>query len=392
MSVESEPHTTWLGRGSVQRLPEALAALSARAPEAPTHVFFVTGGSSYARCGARETVDAAVSQYKVTQLESLADDPLIEDVERAVELYRREVGDAPCIALAVGGGRVIDTAKLVAIFAAQSEAASVCVRDSLPLAAATTPLIAMPTTAGTGSEATHFATLYVGEAKHSIAHTSIRPRVAIVDAGLTDSVPPAVTAATGLDALCQAVESLWANRADDASRAFARRAVALIVPRLEAAVHRPTPEIRDALAEAANLAGRAIDVSRTTACHAMSYPLTIRWGVPHGHAVALTLGEMIVHNAAVSAEDVWDPGGLARARAKVEEVIHLLDCSTAQQARARVQAMIADAGLATRLSQLGVADKADRDFIAGQVNLERLRNNPRALTRPQIDAILERLA
>jgi alcohol dehydrogenase len=147
----------------------------------------------------------------------------------------------------------------------------------------------VPTTAGTGSEVTRFATFYHDGRKVSLDADEVRPDVAIVDPALTDGCPPWLTWCCALDALAHAVESFWSTRATPRSREFAARALEALVPVLAAGGTIPATAGRDALSRAATLAGRAIDITRTTAAHAFAYPLTARLGVPHGHACALHL-------------------------------------------------------------------------------------------------------
>jgi alcohol dehydrogenase class IV len=153
------------------------------------------------------------------------------------------------------------------------------------------PLIAIPTTSGTGTEATCFAVVYIDKTKYSLKHSSILPDYTIIDPTLTHAMPPLVTAATGMDALAQAIESYWGVKSTHESQAYAREAITLTLAYLKAACQNEV-EARDAMSRAANLAGKAINLTETTACHAVSYPITSYFNVPHGHAVALTLASM----------------------------------------------------------------------------------------------------
>ena len=146
------------------------------------------------------------------------------------------------------------------------------------------------------------------------------------------------------------------------------------------------------MCEAANWAGRAIDISKTTACHALSYGLTIRWDVPHGHAVGTSLGEMLVFNAEVSEADVVDPRGIAHVREVMAEVIRLLGARDAADARGRFNALMGRLGLALDLNTLGAGRAEDRQWLASQVNVERLGNNPRRMGARELDALLSRIA
>src|SRR5207248_4789041 len=125
--------------------------------------------------------------------------------------------------------------------------------------------------------------------KYSVCHEFLLPDIAIVDPILTHKMSPRLTAITGMDALSQAIESYWSIHSTEESKGYAREAIRIIVDQLPKAVNEPTNDSRLAMARASHLAGKAINVTRTTAPHALSYALTSRFGVPHGQAVSLTL-------------------------------------------------------------------------------------------------------
>jgi alcohol dehydrogenase class IV len=224
------------------------------------------------------------------------------------------------------------------------------------------PLYCAPTTAGSGSEATHFAVVYIGREKYSLAGEALLARAVAVDPLLSASMPPYLTACSGFDAVCHAVESWWARGADAESRGYAARALKLLLPNIEEAVTAPTPHARRNMAEGAYWAGRAINVSKTTAPHAFSYHLTSAYSIPHGHAVALALGTFWRVN-----EPAIPPGLLAA-----------LGQPSAGEAGRFWRDLMERCGLETRLSVLGVEPEAAEE-MAKSVNAERLGNNPVAL-------------
>lgn len=210
--------------------------------------------------------------------------------------------------VAVGGGSVIDSAKALAL-ALSPTAAGVPLRQLIANGAqypfgTSLPLYALPTTAGTGSEVTPFATVWdhAAQRKLSLAGPAMFPRFAWVDPELTDGLALDVTLATGLDAINQAAESIWNKHMTPITEAFAQRALVLgfdALPRLLNDAH--DGEARDAMAQASVLSGLAISQTRTALCHSMSYPLTAHFGVPHGWACAFTMPEVLRLNR--SADD-----------------------------------------------------------------------------------------
>jgi alcohol dehydrogenase class IV len=377
---------TWLAAGATRRLSEALATL----PDAA--IVLVTGRGSYLRSGASDAIEPQLEGRKVHRFTDFSPNPTVQEVEAGLALVREASLDAAPIIIGVGGGSPMDMAKLLAAAAAQERPLAEVLAEGLSLAPTEATLILLPTTAGTGSEATHFATVYNGTQKYSVAHPSLRPRWAIVDSNFAASLPPAITASTGIDALCQGIESLWAVRSTEVSRKNARRAIELAMEHLETAVLAPTPQARLGMCEAANLAGKAIDISKTTACHALSYGLTIRWDVPHGHAVGTSLGEMLVFNSHVEASNVIDPRGVEHVQAVIKAVVELLGGRDAEDARDRFAQLMDRLGLERKLGPLGAGAPDDRAWLAASVNLERLGNNPRRMNAGDLDALLERIA
>ena len=253
------------------------------------------------------------------------------------------------------------------------------------------PLVAVPTTSGSGSEATHFAVVYIERKKYSVAHRSLRPSVAIVDPLLTYGLSPRLTAIAGMDALCQAIESLWSVGSCAESESWASEAVTLIMAILEVAVLKPTPASRESMSRAAHLAGKAIDITKTTAPHALSYALTTEYGIPHGHAVALTLGSLLEFNFNVSDENSNDSRGASHVREVLKTICSLMGARDCAESRESIGRLMDSIGLETHLGPLGITTPLMCATLAARVNPERLANNPRLATREQLSELLAQL-
>jgi alcohol dehydrogenase class IV len=289
-----------IGPGVVGQLPEVLG--SAR------RVLVVHGRSSFragAAAAAVDRLDADVRRYA-----GVRPNPALGQVREAVALAREYAPDA---VVGIGGGSAMDVAKCVAVLAGCTgdPEAYLLEPGSIP-ASRTTMLVQVPTIAGSGSELTSFATVYIGYRKRSIDHPSARADHVLIDPDLAATVPAPMAAASALDALAQAVESAWAVAATPESRGLAVRALETLTPVLDAATTQGTfsdPALRTELARGAALAGAAINISRTTAAHALSYALTARHGIVHGAAVGLHLRWLISHNAAATDADTRHPDG-----------------------------------------------------------------------------------
>ncbi len=294
--------------------------------------------------------------------------------------------------LALGGGSCMDVAKVGALAAGEPARAEHLVRgEGLGRGAGGAgtgplPVVAIPTTSGTGSEATHFSAIYVDGHKVSVAHPGMRPRGVILDAGLHVAMPRLVAATTGLDALCQATESLWSAGSTDASREHARTAQGLIRPNLTASVLTAARDTRAAMMLGAHLAGQAINISKTTAAHALSYELTTRFGIAHGLGVALTLGHVAAYNAGLTEADCTHPAGPAAARAGVIEACRGLGAEPEDAAK-HLRGLLTGLGLPATLEAAGV-DRAALEPMAEAADTVRLSNNPRRLGPAGAHAIL----
>ena len=224
--------------------------------------------------------------------------PTVENVDSLVALIREEGAD---MIVAIGGGSPMDCAKAAACLASTDEAS---VRpfhsEGRKFGAESLPLIALPTTAGTGSEVTPFAVLDDTEKgiKGPIAANALYPMLALVDPELTYSLPLFVSAATGLDALCHAIEGYWSKNHQPICDSLAKEAGRLIFGHFERVCTAPDDtEARTALSYAALLAGMAFQLPKNAMVHACSFPLSKRYHLCHGAACAFTLEFALFLNA-----------------------------------------------------------------------------------------------
>ena len=218
--------------------------------EGKSDIVLVTGRVSYLACGAAEFFGPCLAEKLIAQLTTVGENARAEDVEAK----RCELPEKVDAYIAVGGGTVIDTTKLLR-----------GLDGELP------PFLAMPTTAGTGAETTRFAVYYDHGKKMSADDVRYLPTDQLLIPEFTATQTPYQKASTEFDAYAQAVESLWAVGATDESRGYARKALDLMAAGEQML--------------GSYWAGRAIDISRTTAAHALSYYMTATYGIPHGHAV-----------------------------------------------------------------------------------------------------------
>jgi alcohol dehydrogenase class IV len=352
-------------------------------------ILMVSGRKSYEASGAKEFLEQAPGVEVATVFSDFDVNPDYEDVQRGLDTFRKVSPD--CL-LAVGGGSVLDMAKLIRFFGASNIPLSTDLQR-LPenLHCKSVPLLAIPTTAGTGSEATCFSVLYKKKIKYSVEHPAMLPDAALLIPQLTESQSPYQTACSGYDALAQAIESYWAVGATPESKAWAAAALGLCVDHLENVVRNPSFESREGMLLAAHWAGRAINISRTTAAHALSYTLTAHYGLPHGHALAMLLPIVFKLNANAGTDDILN-GSLNRKRLNqtIKELCRFMHCDSANDALNYVQRLSELLGLTGRWLVDGHHDVASvRSHIVDDVNVERLANNPLRLDRKHLCRIAD---
>ncbi len=367
-------------RFHLSQLSELLGKLKTKS------LFLVADATAFEHSGARQCVTPQLEGLHVTTFTEFEPNPKYDDVLVGLDAFRSSGADTM---LAIGGGTAIDVAKLIGTFAVSAGSPRSIILKSQPLSGTPCPLIAVPTTSGTGSEATQFAVVYLDGVKYSVDDPRLLPTYCILDGSLTAQLPPQITAHSGLDAFAQAIESMWSVRSTESSFRNAYEAASLALTHLKAAVDSSCPTAREAMIKAAHLAGRAINQTRTTAPHAISYSITSGYGVPHGQAVALTLGPMLEYNAGVTEADANDPRGSAHTRDRIQKILELLNCETPAEGKRRIQEFIESLGCQSRLSSFGIQTPEQLRDIATQVNVDRLNNNPRKISEEQLIRLLE---
>ena len=344
-------------------------------------LFLVTGGASWEASGAADFFSPLLNGMVVRHLRVAAANPDIEALRTALSFFEED----PCnLIMAVGGGTPLDTAKLVNFFSSTGQRPGEYLKGirSETECSGFLPFLAVPTTAGTGSEATHFAVLYDGLVKHSVGDSRIRPGYVFLNPAFTFSLSPYVAACTGFDALAQAMESLWAVGSTGSSRKDSRESLRIGSRVLRSVVLAPEAESRSAMLRAAYLAGRAIDVAKTTAAHAFSYCLTARYGLPHGHAVATFLPEVLGQNGTAPADRVTDPRGEGLLRQVVEEILNVLGCETVDEGVRSLYALREATGLTDSwMEAKGLSFDVVYAHAFAEANVLRLSNNPVRLAR-----------
>lgn len=206
--------------------------------------------------------------------------PRFESVIKGIQFYREQSCDS---IIAIGGGSAIDVAKCIKKYNKASLDTFFIKTDIYD---ESIPFMVIPTTAGTGSEVTKYAVIYYEGEKQSITDERCKPDTVLLDGSLIDSLPLCQKKVTMMDALCHAVESFWSVNSNSMSKKYSSEAISMILDYKDMYLaNERVGNINMLLAS--NIAGKAIDITQTTAGHAMSYKLTSLFNIHHGHAVGL---------------------------------------------------------------------------------------------------------
>lgn len=343
-------------------------------------IFLVTGKSSYDASGAKAMLEAVLKIRQVVRFNNFSTNPNIKDVYLGANRLR----DAdPDVIIAVGGGSVIDMAKLLnGLSSHPDESFKNLIQDQNPDISKHRPIAVIPTTAGSGSEATHFAVVYMDQKKFSLAHENLMPDLALICPPLTYNLPQYTAASSAVDALSQAVESLWARQATPLSRYYAEKAIKLIWPSIKGAVKQQNKTAKNHLLLGSHFAGKAINISKTTAPHAMSYPLTINHGLSHGHAVGILVGRFLILHSLTKFNDTH----LNKA---MSQLCDYFECNRPEELSNKWYELLEHIGLEINLNKLGINDVTDKQRIVENANMERLRNHPIQITSRIVYDILD---
>jgi len=342
----------------------------------PLSIFLVTGKKSYSKCGAEGKLESILKNYKYTRFYDFEENPKIEDVEKGVEIFNKYRCD---LIIAVGGGSVIDIAKLVNFFSKKNKPFTSLFKSFLNKEDKH-PFVAIPTTAGAGSEATHFAVVYANKLKYSIADNNLLPQMVLIDHSFLKSQPKYQMTVSGLDAFCQGIESFWCVNSNEESLEFSRKAIAYSWSNLKKAID--GEDVLDDLAKASYFAGKAINITKTTGPHSLSYGFTTNYGISHGHAVSLFLPFFINFHKNIDKESCNDSRGHLFVIKQMREIADILRVNFFDLEHEIIN-FFKELQIEINFNNLDINKEGFKKAIQG-LNQDRLKNNPRFLSKLDI--------
>ena len=349
-----------------------------------SHKLFLVVDSSFPFLNIKDTIESL--EVEKVFFSDFTPNPLYEDVCKGINLLKSEQCDA---ILAVGGGSAIDVAKCIklAVLAQEGNQAIIppLVNTRVACDGSKLPIIAIPTTAGTGSESTHNAVMYYEGAKQTVTNDGILPDIAILEPSVLKTLPLYQKKCTMLDALCQGIESWWSVNSTEESYEYSRKAIELIMANWQKYIFDNDAEAAANIMLGANYGGRAINITATTAAHAFSYKITSLYKLPHGHAVAVGLPEiweyMLGHM-----DKCLDTRGEAYLTNIFSQIASAMGRSTPVEAIAKFREMLSDMEIS---NPVAINREEEIEILSKSVNPIRLKNNPIALDDSAIQLIYE---
>ena len=360
--VYGQPVKIRFGEGIFDALPEVIRECRAEKAVLVCNDYFRPTAESFQK--AHPEIVAIYSDVEPN--------PQLSGAVETAKLARSHDADA---VIGVGGGSVIDTAKFAAAIARGTDDPLACYHGEVPFPQDPLKIIAVPTTAGTGSEVTQVSVISNGDEKRTINDPVFMPKAAVVDPLLTLSVPPYTTLITGLDAMAHALEGFWSRNHQPITDLFAAEAVKLVLENLETAYKNGNDRpARSNMSYAALLGGMSFALPKTAGCHACSYPLSERYHLPHGEACAFTLDSFV----RINADD------------RLEAFCRKIGLNGSAELAERISVLKALGHLKTKLSDLPDGDAA---FLAKASAAHPLmKNNPVPMSEEDLLKMFEALA
>jgi len=341
---------------------------------------FLVVDASYSFLNIKVEIEALPVKKRV-MFSGFTPNPLYEQVINGIELLRISQCDT---ILAVGGGSAIDVAKCIklAVLAEEGETAIIppLVNQRLQIDGTKIPFIAIPTTAGTGSESTHNAVMYYEGAKQTVTNDGVLPDYAVLEPSVLKTLPLYQKKCTMMDALCQGIESWWSVNSTEESYEYSRKTVELIMANWRKYIFENDDEAAAQIMLAANYGGRAINITQTTAAHAFSYKITSLYNLPHGHAVAVCLPEIWEYMLG-NMDKCIDSRGQEYLANIFNQIVKVMGCETPSDAITLFRQMMVKMELK---NPVAVNREEELKVLSTSVNAVRLKNNPISFEKKDI--------
>ena len=343
-------------------------------------IFILCGKNSFVTSGAFKLFKK-IKNKETTFFYKKSEIPILEEL---TEIINKIQSFKPDLFLAIGGGAVIDYAKMANVLEVRPDIAELIVNYSYPFKKKYTKLAVVPTTAGSGAEVTSNAVIYVDGIKHSFESKILIPDDFFLVPEFIISAPYKIKASAGFDAIAQALESLVSRKSNEQSVEYALKSLKISKNTFISFINNPNIKNATEMSIASNLAGSAINISKTTAPHASSYPFTSLFNISHGHAVSLFFEKFFKFNY----ENMDKAETSFNLKNRFDLIFEIFDVSNIDDFNSKISLIKKKALLEDNLTKLNIdINKSSKDVLKG-INLLRLSNNPVKIKEKDIIKII----
>ena len=340
-------------------------------------IFVLCGMKSFVTSGAKIFFDSLLINKEIKLFYKNSELPILEELIKIIS----DIKDfKPDLILAVGGGAVIDYAKIANAVDIKDNLKDLIVNYSYPFKNKYTKLAVIPTTAGSGAEVTSNAVIYVDGIKHSFESELLIPDNFFLIPEFLISAPNKIKASAGFDAIAQALESLVSKKSNEKSVEYASKSLRISINSFISFINNPNLKNATEMSIASNLAGRAISISKTTAPHATSYPFTSLFNISHGHAVGLFFEDFFKFNYDNLSKSETSFDLIKR----FDLIFKLFDVDNITDFSKQILLIKSQANLECNLNNLNINVNKNSEKIIRGINLLRLGNNPVKISEKDI--------
>ena len=346
-------------------------------------IFILCGKKSFITSGAEIFFKKLLNNKEIKLFYKASELPILEELIKIINDIKNS---KPDLILAVGGGTVIDYAKIANVVDIRDNLKNLIINYSYPFKDRFTNLAVIPTTAGSGAEVTSNAVIYVDGIKYSFESELLLPDNFFLIPEFLVSAPNKIKASAGFDAIAQALESLISKKSNEQSVNYASKSLRISIDSYISFLNNPNLKNATEMSIASNLAGKAISISKTTAPHAVSYPFTSLFNISHGHAVGLFFENFFKFNFnnINKSETSFD------LKKRFELIFNIFDVKNINNFNSKISLIKEQAKLEDNLKKLNInVEKSSEKIIKG-INLLRLGNNPVKINERDIFNIISK--
>ena len=346
-------------------------------------IFILCGNKSFITSGAKNFFNELLKKKELKFFYKKSDLPIFEEL---IEIIKDIKDFKPNLILGVGGGAVIDYAKIANTVDVKNDLKDLIINYAYPFKKKFTKLAVVPTTAGSGAEVTSNAVIYVDNIKYSFESDLLIPDYYFLIPEFLISAPNKIKSSAGFDAIAQALESLLSKKSNDKSFEYAKKSLKISTKSFISFLNNPSIKNAAEMSLASNLAGKAINISKTTAPHAVSYPFTSLYKISHGHAVSLFFENFLKFNFS----NIQKSETSFNLQERFELIFELFNVKNIDDLSKKIISIKQKADLVDDLKILKVDLNKNYDRIIKGVNLLRLGNNPVKIVAEDIYNIISK--